>query len=269
MDNSPYPIAALNGISTPDGCPSPTPFSPHRNQQGSPSPRMLLPLQSFTTSTHPLYSGSQRTLRTETTDALHSPYELSHSYNHSSQTAARHDVDWSAQDNCAPHTSYGASQPMMPSATTAASPPQLIATTPAAGRRLRVLRPKAPGGPMEHRDVGSHGPVPPSSVFGSRGRRGMLPLAPGRPAAPAIGILAAENIFIPIKNTEGRFPCPHCTKDYMHAKHLKRHLLRRKSLHATAILTPTRCHANFVAQTPATGPTCVFSASTPFLAVTF
>jgi len=31
---------------------------------------------------------------------------------------------------------------------------------------------------------------------------------------------------IPQKDADGKFPCPHCTKTYLHAKHLKRHLLR-------------------------------------------
>jgi hypothetical protein len=32
----------------------------------------------------------------------------------------------------------------------------------------------------------------------------------------------------PSKNSDGKYPCPHCTKTYLHAKHLKRHLLRRE-----------------------------------------
>ncbi|KAK6354201.1 hypothetical protein TWF730_008613 [Orbilia blumenaviensis] len=30
----------------------------------------------------------------------------------------------------------------------------------------------------------------------------------------------------PTKDANGKFPCPYCTKTYLHAKHLKRHLLR-------------------------------------------
>ncbi|KAL8652633.1 MAG: hypothetical protein Q9210_002576 [Variospora velana] len=30
----------------------------------------------------------------------------------------------------------------------------------------------------------------------------------------------------PAKDAEGKFPCEHCNKNYLHAKHLKRHLLR-------------------------------------------
>ena len=32
--------------------------------------------------------------------------------------------------------------------------------------------------------------------------------------------------MIPQKDDDGKFPCPHCNKTYLHAKHLKRHLLR-------------------------------------------
>lgn len=68
----------------------------------------------------------------------------------------------------------------------------------------------------------------PTHVVGSQGRRGILPSAPGRPAAPAAGTGPTKS-QIPQKDADGKFPCPHCTKTYLHAKHLKRHLLRRKS----------------------------------------
>lgn len=64
----------------------------------------------------------------------------------------------------------------------------------------------------------------PTHVVGQQGRRGILPSAPGRPP-PATG-----KPVIPIKNADGKFPCPNCTKTYLHAKHLKRHMLRRKLL---------------------------------------
>ncbi|KAJ6436956.1 ATPase [Purpureocillium lavendulum] len=37
----------------------------------------------------------------------------------------------------------------------------------------------------------------------------------------------AKNTTILIKDPDGKFPCPHCAKSYLHSKHLKRHLLRR------------------------------------------
>jgi len=68
----------------------------------------------------------------------------------------------------------------------------------------------------------------PTRVVGSQGRRGILPSAPGRPAATAAGAGSGKS-QIPQKDADGKFPCPHCNKTYLHAKHLKRHLLRRKS----------------------------------------
>ncbi|KAI7520336.1 hypothetical protein KC317_g22415, partial [Hortaea werneckii] len=32
--------------------------------------------------------------------------------------------------------------------------------------------------------------------------------------------------MIPQKDADGKYPCPHCNKTYLHAKHLRRHLLR-------------------------------------------
>ncbi|KAI9804492.1 MAG: hypothetical protein M1825_001391 [Sarcosagium campestre] len=60
-----------------------------------------------------------------------------------------------------------------------------------------------------------------------QGRRGVLPSAPGRVAAPAKGTKGAKNAPPqPLRNADGYFPCPYCTKTYKHAKHLKRHHLR-------------------------------------------
>ena len=76
----------------------------------------------------------------------------------------------------------------------------------------------------------------PAHVVGSQGRRGILPSAEGRPSAVqnvdvgASGQMVAngKNANIPSKDADGKFPCLHCNKTYLHAKHLKRHLLRRK-----------------------------------------
>jgi len=70
----------------------------------------------------------------------------------------------------------------------------------------------------------------PTHVVGSQGRRGILPSAPGRPNAPVSGSGQASKNMIPQKDADGKYPCPHCNKTYLHAKHLKRHLLRRESL---------------------------------------
>ena len=70
----------------------------------------------------------------------------------------------------------------------------------------------------------------PIHVVGSQGRRGILPSAAGRP--PAIGEngpSSQKNLTAPAKDADGKYPCEHCPKTYLHAKHLKRHMLRRKS----------------------------------------
>jgi hypothetical protein len=132
---------------------------------------------------------------------------------------------------------------LMPQTSTAASHPQPIAPAPSPGGRVPpVLRPMPAGGVMPQPGLNSpysqsplmpQPPVLPESdqpthVVGSQGRRGILPSAPGRPAAPAPGSASSKN-QVPQKDADGKFPCPHCTKTYLHAKHLKRHLLRRKA----------------------------------------
>ena len=81
----------------------------------------------------------------------------------------------------------------------------------------------------------------PAHVVGSQGRRGILPSTEGRPpAVPNVDVSASSQVVangkianIPSKDADGKFPCLHCNKTYLHAKHLKRHLLRRK--HSTSI----------------------------------
>ncbi|KAM3563487.1 hypothetical protein MY1884_000694 [Beauveria asiatica] len=242
MDNSPYPTNGINGTSNPHSYPSPASFSPHHGQPGSPLPQTLPPLQPSTTSMQPIYGSNPHTPRTGTPNTPNSAHNLPPSYPQSTQAGARSGMYSMAQNPYPPHTGYGTSQPMMPGATTAPSHPhpQPIAPAPAGGRGPPVLRPMPPGGLMGQNGVGSpYGPGPlmpnngvmgdaeqPTHVVGSQGRRGILPSAPGRPAAPAAGTTAAKNTVIPVKDADGKFPCPHCTKTYLHAKHLKRHLLR-------------------------------------------
>ncbi|KAI0011277.1 fungal-specific transcription factor domain-containing protein [Xylariaceae sp. FL0662B] len=138
-----------------------------------------------------------------------------------------------------PQQGYPTTSSMMPQTSVAASHPQPIAPAPAAARPP-VLRPMPAGGVMPQTGLPSpYGGSPmmphqqsliqdsdqPTHVVGSQGRRGILPSAPGRPAAPT-GSGASKNTVIPQKDADGKFPCPHCTKTYLHAKHLKRHLLR-------------------------------------------
>lgn len=74
-------------------------------------------------------------------------------------------------------------------------------------------------------------------VVGSQGRRGILPSAPGRPPVMQNGLNGSpKGNTIPQKDADGKFPCPNCTKTYLHAKHLKRHMLRRKYLSIDFVL---------------------------------
>lgn len=117
--------------------------------------------------------------------------------------------------------------------------PQIIAQA-LSQVRLPDLRPMPPEGmtlplslsdqvPPQQTPVGDL-ERPPTHVVGSQGRRGILPSAPGRAAAVA-GSSASngKSTTVPTKDADGKFPCPYCSKTYLHAKHLKRHLLRRES----------------------------------------
>lgn len=165
----------------------------------------------------------------------------------SSNAFASHIPSSSAQSNMMlPPSSFsqqsygGLSQSMMYPSSTSTS---LSGTNAPMG--LPSLQPRPPGG------IGSslHGPplLPsgghlgqqpafmqneeaPTHVVGSQGRRGILPSAPGRPNAPPQAAGQSTKSLIPQKDADGKFPCPHCHKTYLHAKHLKRHLLRRKKI---------------------------------------
>lgn len=138
-----------------------------------------------------------------------------------------------------PMNNYSQGPQYRTSSSTSMSGPQAIAPAPPQGRMPQPLAPMPPQNGM-HMQHGMHSPFgppsmmgsnmmeePPTHVVGSQGRRGILPSAPGRPAVTATGT-GTKNAMIPAKDADGKFPCPHCTKTYLHAKHLKRHLLRRK-----------------------------------------
>ncbi|KAK3691171.1 hypothetical protein LTR37_018825 [Vermiconidia calcicola] len=106
---------------------------------------------------------------------------------------------------------------------------------------LPTIRPMPPGGvsgsmnglpslsgngQLSHQPSFAQNEEAPTHVVGSQGRRGILPSAPGRPNPPAQGSSQSTKSMIPQKDADGKFPCPHCNKTYLHAKHLKRHLLR-------------------------------------------
>jgi hypothetical protein len=109
-----------------------------------------------------------------------------------------------------------------------------------------------------HAPMMSNADPEPVHVVGQQGRRGVLPTHPGRPP-PAAGKAPAN----PNKNAEGKYDCPHCNKTYLHLKHLKRHLLRRKYLCGM----PPKSVTNKM-QTLASGPTSAIYARTLFRAAT-
>lgn len=154
---------------------------------------------------------------------------------------------------------------MLPQSSTAMTQPQAIAPAPSGGRMPQPLRPMPANGmhmqpgmatPYGQNNMMSQEPMmmteQPTHVVGSQGRRGILPSAPGRPAVTAT-TGSAKGATIPQKDADGKFPCPHCTKTYLHAKHLKRHLLRRKSSESSW----STDRSNIV-QTPAIVRTCAY-----------
>jgi hypothetical protein len=104
--------------------------------------------------------------------------------------------------------------------TTTASDPKLI--TPATGRWASpTLRPTPPSGIMSQQPGA---PMMPPEWFLQEGEQlthvtgglGMLLNAPCQPAAPGETTVGAKNYA---RGTDGKFPCPHCTKTYLHANH--------------------------------------------------
>ena len=170
------------------------------------------------------------------------------------------------------HT-YGMSQSMMYPSSTATSLPSATSST-----GLPTIRPMPPGGvsgqiglpSMSSAQFGNQpafmqNEEAPTHVVGSQGRRGILPSAPGRPNPPAQGATQSTKSMIPQKDADGKYPCPHCNKTYLHAKHLKRHLLRRKitlRFEVSVIVTDNL-------QIPATDLTCAICAKTPSRAPIF
>jgi hypothetical protein len=131
--------------------------------------------------------------------------------------------------------SYSMSQSMMPPSSAMMAP---SLSTSAGPRALPDLHPRpTDGGFMSQLQSASmltpaQNPAnepEPTHVVGQQGRRGILPSAPGR--APG-NVKSA----IPQKDANGKYPCPHCSKTYQHAKHLKRHLLRRMSCSRLLVL---------------------------------
>ncbi|PWW74642.1 hypothetical protein C7212DRAFT_298407 [Tuber magnatum] len=77
---------------------------------------------------------------------------------------------------------------------------------------------------------GGEGPVretPPVTLPGSANLRSGSGQSSGRVSSGHTGVTpGATSQITPVKDQDGKFPCSHCPKTYLHAKHLKRHLLR-------------------------------------------
>ncbi|PNH36188.1 hypothetical protein BJF96_g139 [Verticillium dahliae] len=255
MDASQYSTNGINSSATGTGgsYPSPPPavtphqLSQHNSQQNSPMPHHTLPpLQPHPSAAmNQMYGSNPHTPRTPATPNTPTSNAGGNtngnsmaSYPNQAAHAGR-GAPYQMQANYPPPPQgYATSSGMMPQSTMAHSHPQPIAPAPIGGRVPPNLRPMPPGGVMPQPGVQSpYGPggmmqqsLPdgdqPTHVVGSQGRRGILPSAPGRPTAPQAGSGTAKSTVIPQKDADGKFPCPHCTKTYLHAKHLKRHLLR-------------------------------------------
>ena len=97
------------------------------------------------------------------------------------------------------------------------------------GGNSSIALPHRPKIPIELAARTSSREAQPANVVGTQGRRGPLPSASGRPAAVAGEMaMGPKSANIPVKDANGKYACQYCVKVYLHAKHLKRHLLRRK-----------------------------------------
>jgi hypothetical protein len=237
MDTSQYHSNGLSNTNSPySSLPG---ISPHQLQQNANlPPHTLPPLQgSQHAAMQSMYSSAPHTPRTPATP--NTPGSANTMGQFPQMNSQNRNYQMMPTNNYQqPSQSYRTSSSMVPQSSTAMSHPQPIAPAPMHNRMPQALRPMPPhglqqisgsmGSPYGQNNMLSQLEMePPTHVVGSQGRRGILPSAPGRPAVSATG--TGKNAMIPAKDADGKFPCPHCTKTYLHAKHLKRHLLRRKS----------------------------------------
>lgn len=236
-NNSPYPSLS-GGQSLPN-------ISPHQLQQNhSGLPTHTLPPLQASQHAHAtmqsLYGGGNsapHTPRTPATPNTPNSNSMGNFAQMQGQNRGYQMMQGGYQQPPQQQQQYRTSGSMMPQSSTAMSHPQAIAPAPAQNRMPQALRPMPPNGlhPMGMQSGYGQNMMmpndmePPTHVVGSQGRRGILPSAPGRPAVTTTSNGTAKSALIPAKDADGKFPCPHCTKTYLHAKHLKRHLLRRKS----------------------------------------
>ncbi|PWY73662.1 C2H2 transcription factor [Aspergillus heteromorphus CBS 117.55] len=210
------------------------PLQPHHSQSPAPHSYMGQPyrpdLARYPAATHDVYASSAAPIMPHTTVGSLPPSSfLSH-------------PNPQAQPQPSPH--YPPPHNVLPPASSAQTYPQPIAPAPPRDRRSDFSG--LPSGAFSYNDgkgspwmnpdpvAGPNGAAqyaakepPRTQVVGSQGRRGILPSVPGRATPVTNGVNGtAKNTTIPAKDADGKFPCPHCNKTYLHAKHLKRHLLR-------------------------------------------
>ncbi|KAK6529011.1 hypothetical protein TWF694_004233 [Orbilia ellipsospora] len=84
-----------------------------------------------------------------------------------------------------------------------------------------ALAPLASAPPANHRGSVTQAPLVAPNAATSGPRTGA-----GGKAGEKFATNVPYPVAPPTKDANGKFPCPYCTKTYLHAKHLKRHLLR-------------------------------------------
>ncbi|RPA80644.1 hypothetical protein BJ508DRAFT_327182 [Ascobolus immersus RN42] len=83
--------------------------------------------------------------------------------------------------------------------------------------------------PMDLNPSGLDSPLTPSDVGSSRSTASTAPSRRIKQEKKELTItsgLSGATGITPHRDADGKFPCPNCNKTYLHAKHLKRHLLR-------------------------------------------
>lgn len=204
-------------------------------QQNLPAAHILPPLTSgnhaasaYGNDTYPTRAALQPSLMTASHDQASQPgsYPVyaptaNTFYNGQSTTFPQPSQNQQLNQQSRPSSVNGLSQPVYTSASTQARLPDLLPMPPRGNGK-----PSLSLGIHINQLDGVEEPQP-THVVGSQGRRGILPSAAGRPAAVAGANTSGQKAApTPPKDADGKYPCPHCAKSYLHAKHLKRHLLR-------------------------------------------
>lgn len=224
------------------------PLQPHHSQSPAPHSYMGQPpyrpdMNRYPASSHDVYASSAAPIMPHTSVGSLPPTSFLSHPNPQAQPPSQH---------------YPPPHSVLPPASSAQTYPQPIAPAPPRDRRADFNG--VPSGAFSFNDgkpqhwmgpdpVAANGAPypgkesPRTQVVGSQGRRGILPSVPGRATPVTNGVNGtAKNTTIPAKDADGKFPCPHCNKTYLHAKHLKRHLLRREySLFCTYKNMPFGC----------------------------